>query len=553
MDLGSPASELHRPEESILPMMPPRLPRELATESLTQSTATEAGASYSTPSLAPDSNRSLRGESAGPPVAQSQCSESTVFPWSSEFSWNNSILCFGDYPLEIIRTPEDHYSKVDPGSESALSQPHEPASKVLAQHVPDDDFIRYGLTGMGAYAEHSSLTELPDDLEAAFTICSTSSGTPSVSGTTDSDTAMECFENDPLIVMQKCVDWTVELLVDNFFRSYAPRSSKRRATGTSQTSILTPPCNRTGERPGPSRGGKARPNPRKRKAFGGDEGSEDEGSQRSRRTPTGIELAEDSLGWACPFVKWKPKEYDCLVAPKEIRKLKGHIKNIHWIEHCDNCFVARPPAPHDKKLCVPSRPGPGFITEEMKVKIEQRESCLDSHEGQWNRIYRVLFPGAKLPKTPYLDKETKDYVMTAKEYRDSPDCEDIIEEELDHLNLRGKTRERFRNRMRESLVPKVVQRLKLTHEISAEMAQGGPQAVDPTLFDHIEGSSPRETNAALEGSLGNLKPEGVDGGSGNDLQFHGQDMNEAQVEMMPWMDNWLDWNALVSYPDELQS
>ncbi|CAG7556003.1 unnamed protein product [Fusarium equiseti] len=479
------------------------------------------------------SNCTMQGTST--PMAK------TVFPWLSEFSWRESGLCFGDEPMKIIKTPEDHYSKIDSGSESVL-------------------------VGMGSYFEHSSLTELSGSLEAGSTMCSISSGTPSVSGITDSDTAMESFQNDPLIVMQQCVDWTIELLVDNFFRSYAPRSSKGRATGTSPTSIQTAPCNRACERPGPSRGGKARPNTRKRKALGGDEGSEDEGSQRSKRTPTGIELAEDSLGWACPFVKWKPKRYNCLVAPKEIRKLKGHIKNIHWIEHCDNCFVTNPPAPHDKKLCVPSRPRPGFITEEMKVKIEQRESCLQSHEEQWNRIYRVLFPGAKLPKTPYLDKETKDHVMTAKEYRDSPDCKDIIEEELNQLNLRGKTRERFRNWMRESLVPKLVQRLKLTHELSAEMAQGDPQAVDPTLFDHIGGSSPREMNTALDSS-GQTSPPSQGETITYDLfpglepaqdpmfrsQLSTEDMNEAQVDMMPWMDNWSDWNALVSYPDELQS
>ncbi|KAJ4133435.1 hypothetical protein NW768_005020 [Fusarium equiseti] len=501
MDLGSPTPELYRPEESILPMMPPRLPRVTGTESLTQSTITESGPSYSTPpgSHAPASVRSLREESAGTPVTQ--CSGITVFPWSNEFSWNDkSGLCFGGDPLEISRTSEDHYSKVDPGSESAYSQPHEPAMKVFAHHVPDDDFIRYGLAGMGAYAEHSSPTELPEDLEAAFEICSISSGTTSVSGTTDSDTPMESFHNDPIIIMQQRVDCTVELLVDNFFRSYAPRSSKGRATGKARKGIQTTPDNSPSERPGPSREGKARPNPRKRKALVGDEGSEDEDSQRTSRIPAGIELAEDSLGWACPFVKWKPGMYDCSVAPKEIRKLKGHIKNIHWDEYCDNCFVKNPPARHDEQLCVPSQPGPGFITREMKDKIFQRESCLVPHKEQWNRIYGVLFPGEEVCKTPYLDKETMDQVMTAKEYRDSLDCEDIIEEELAECNLRENTRKRVIKRIRKSLIPKLVQRIKLglERETLAQLAQDDLQTAGPPQDDLLEGSSSGETPAALD-------------------------------------------------------
>ncbi|RBR22081.1 uncharacterized protein FIESC28_04586 [Fusarium coffeatum] len=499
MDLGSPASGIHRPEQSILPMMPPSLPRALATESLAQSTITESGASYSTPSgnlatvpIPPVLENSLIQDLIGSAIAPSwdplppwprelagpanaDSIGSTVFPWSSEFSWKKSGLCFGDEPMKISRTPEDHYSKIDSGSESVL-------------------------VGMGSYFEHSSPAESPGNLEAGSTICSTSSGTPSVSGITDSDTAMESFDNDPLIVMQQCVDWAVELLVDNFFRSYAPRSSKGRATGTSQTSIQAASDNRTVERPGPSREAKARYNPRKRKALGGDEGSEDEDPQRIRRTPTGSELAEDSLGWACPFVKWKPERYPCLVAPKEIRKLKGHIKNIHWNEHCDNCFITNPPAEHDSKVCIPSRPQPGFITEEMKAKIDQRESRLEPHKEQWYRIYRVLFPGEEeLFETPYLDKQTKDYVLTAKEYRDSPDCDDIIEEASDELKLRGKTRERFRNSMRKSVVPKVVERMKLIDERKrlAESAQHDLQKADPTQYDLVDGSSSVETTAAL--------------------------------------------------------
>jgi hypothetical protein len=94
---------------------------------------------------------------------------------------------------------------------------------------------------------------------------------------------MESFENDPLIVMQKCVVSVIELLVDDFFRSYAPQNSKGRATGTSQKSIQITSDNRTGESSRLTREGKNRPNPRKRKAIGGDEGSEDEDFQDKKK------------------------------------------------------------------------------------------------------------------------------------------------------------------------------------------------------------------------------------------------------------------------------
>lgn len=501
MDLGSSASGLHRPEQSILPMMPPSLPRALATESLTQSTTTEAGASYSTPSLAPASVRSLRGESDGPPVTQ--CSESTVFAWSNEFSWNDSGLCFGGDPLKISRTPEDHSSKVDLGSESAFSQSHEPATKVLAHRVPDDDFIRYGLAGMGAYAEHSSPTELPDDLESAFTICSIPSATPSISEATDSDLATDPFQKDPEITMHECVDWVIKLLVDVFFRSYAPQSSKGRATGKSQKGIQNASDNRAGEISGLSKEGKARANPRKRKALGDDEGSEDEGFQGRKRKPIGIELAEDSLRWACPFVKLDPKRYKCLVAPKEIRKLKAHIKNMHYGKQCERCFTVNPTAIHGKEYCTPSSQSPplGFITGGMKDELSQRVSRRDTHEKQWYRIWDVLFPGVKHCETPYLDKETVNSLRTAKEFSASPECEEVIQRHLTKWKFQGKFRKQVQDMIHKVLLLELVHLMQLflsRDGNSAELVQGVPKETEPPRCDLIEGSGSEETTPALD-------------------------------------------------------
>ncbi|KAF5236873.1 hypothetical protein FAUST_6288 [Fusarium austroamericanum] len=307
--LASQYSDHHRPEESVIPFIPLRLPEALDIGAMTSSAMSQSGPSLSVPTESiPDTSHPPRSltedilgisqplllptedilsENRSLPLPASQVlndiksllaelndslviRDRDLFPFSRscEFSWRDSGLLFGGEPFEVTRTPNDAFSVVNAGSSYASSQS-----------------------------------------------CSSSISTPSSSDTMDSDTTAEPSEPSRLIAMYSYADWVVELLIDDLYRSCAPQASNRRTTGASKKVSEGASNNPEGQKKGFNR--KARS--RKRKALGGDGESEDEDPQDKKRKSS--DIGKDEKRWACPFVKWDPEEYRCNISPTQIRGL----------------------------------------------------------------------------------------------------------------------------------------------------------------------------------------------------------------------------------------
>lgn len=606
--MSSQASEQERSEDIILPLMPLRMPQTFATESLTVPTVSQSGSSFSTAteSLAPAIQSVLDK------LSQMKKERAALFPWSFEFSWQDRGLCFGDEPLERTKTPGDHYSRANPGSERTLPPAHELTMELTAHDVPYDDFVPPSMAGVGGFLEHSSLAGYLEDLEVAS----------SLSGIMDSDAATEPFNEG--LWMHRFTDWAIEQLVDDFFRSHAPRSSKGKATGTPQQNIQVATDHRTNGSQGNGRQGNARPNGRKRKALEGDEGSEDEDHEDKKRKPSGTEVVEDSQRWACPFVKWNPDRFKCGVGPKTITELKGHIERIHWIVHCGDCWMRYPKGQDNLKHgCCPTETRsnvlPGFITHEMRNEIRQRETSRSSHEKQWHRIYSVLFPNEHCDN-PYLDKANDKSFRTVENWVSQSANQKRIEELLSQSELRGKYRKEARHVIYDGIFPILIQDCDRRDEECTELTQDASRdespETEPQSGGPIEGSGSEETTAVLdsvpqpfqlshsetaslepaqkskldsqafaeelpansntlgyslsltepEDPLGSFKPEYSqfypsetpsmlsDVNLDSDFQFSGLDPNETQLGTMMEMNdyNWSDLSAMMSFPDELQ-
>ncbi|RFN48272.1 hypothetical protein FIE12Z_7439 [Fusarium flagelliforme] len=608
MAMSSQTSEQERSEDIILPLMPLRMPRVLATESVTVPTASQSGPSFSTTteSLAPATQSVLEK------LSELKKQRVALFPWSFEFSWQDCGLCFGDELLEHTKTPGDHYSRANPGSERTLLQAHDLTTEFTAHDVLDDDFVPPSMAGVGGFLEHSSLTGYLEDLEVAS----------SLSSILDSDVATEAFEKD--LLMKRFTDWAIEQLVDDFFRSHAPRSSKGRATGTSQQNIQVASDNRANGSQGIGRQGNARPNGGKRKALGGDEGSEDENYEDKKRKRSGTEVVEDTQRWACPFVKWNPDIFKCGVGPKTITELKGHIERIHWVAHCRKCWMGYPKGQDDLDHgCFPTETRsnvlPGFITHEMRNEIRQRETSRLSHEQQWHRIYSVLFPNERCDN-PYLDKANDKSFWTVENWVSQSTNQKRIEELLSQSELRGKYRKEARHVIYDGIFPMLIQDCDRRDEECTELTQDASRdespEVEPPAGGLIEGSGSEEPTTALdsmpqpfqlchgetdalepaqqsmldlqtfaeelpadsntlgyslnltepEDPLGSFKPEysqfylsetpsmPSDVNLDSDFQFSGLNPNETQSGTMMEMNdfNWPDLSAMMSFPDELQ-
>lgn len=470
--LASQYSDHHRPEESVIPSIPLRLPEALDMGPMTSSAMSQSGPSLSVPtesipgtshpprSLTEDilgisqplllpiedilsANRSL-------PLPASQAlndiksllaelndrlviRDRGVFPFSRscEFSWRDSGLPFGGEPFEVTRTPNDAFSVVNAGSSYASSQS-----------------------------------------------CSSSD-------TMDSDTTAEPSDPKRLIAMYSYADWVVELLIDDLYRSCAPQASNRRTTGALKKVSEGASNNPEGQKKGFN--GKARS--RKRKALGGDGESEDEDPQDKKRKSS--DIGKDEKRWACPFVKWDPEEYRCNISPTQIRGVRNHIKKVHWQEHCDRCWSYYSTSEEEEahQACQrrpPSNRPPGLITKETLEILSQRASSSLTHEEQWFGLYRVLFPGEQLGFSPYVNKATCDFMDRAEVRFRSPRSREILEEVGSKFGFKGAEDKQFVDIICDEYLRRMFQEHELNNERLCKAISHDQQVVDNDQLSQID-------------------------------------------------------------------
>ncbi|UZP36279.1 hypothetical protein NXS19_004095 [Fusarium pseudograminearum] len=350
-------SDHHRPEESVLPSIPLRLPEALDAGPMTLSTMSQSGPSLSIPTesisgtshppcsptedildtnqplLLPTEDILRANRSLPLPASQAlihiksllaelnerlaiRDRDFSPFSQSCQFSWRDSSLFFGGEPFEVNRTPDDALSMVNAGSQYTSSQS-----------------------------------------------CSSSISTRSSLDTMGSDAIAEPSDPNRVIAMHSYADWVVELLIDDLYRSCAPQASNRRTTGASNKVTEGASNNGEGEKRGLNKKASEKKSG-KRRALGGDGESEDEGSQDKKRKIS--DTGKDKKRWACPFVKWKPKKYTCNISPTQIRGIRDHIKKVHWKEHCDRCWSYYSTSEEEvaHQICQnlsPSDPPPGLL------------------------------------------------------------------------------------------------------------------------------------------------------------------------------------------------
>lgn len=450
LSLGSQDSEYSQLEESVLPLMPPRLVEVSGTGPMTLSSISQSGSSLPEPTESiPTANTGdpsiLRDTDASPavlPAAEDRGPH--LFPWSYEFSWKDSQLCFGNDPLEAVGTLDDRLSKVSPGSELALSDSHESPPGLTTHVVLPDEFLALHVAGIGGFMEDLSSirsSSLLDDINAAG-VC------------------------DPVaeITAYKLADWIVELLLDDFLRSHPSWQSEGRAAGAPQENTDNASDDQTGEGHRPNREARDISQSLKRKTPGGDGGSEDEdeGFLDRRRKPSSTGKAKESRRWACPFAKWKPEEYKCKVSPKKIKDLKPHIKRMHWREHCDKCWMIYPEDEGKiNHFCRQSnsltKAPPGLMTRKMRDEISKHESSRMSHEEQWRRIYGVLFPGEQCCYNPYVDEATDRDLGKMERYLRSKRVKRIVNEEVSSWEFEQKVQKKITERVRDGLFARISQ------------------------------------------------------------------------------------------------
>ncbi|PNP80642.1 hypothetical protein FNYG_06241 [Fusarium nygamai] len=468
-------------EPSFLPL---RSIQAVPTEAISSSEPSHSGPSYTVPTQSVSHASNPRLEE----VIQRLIDNGRPLSWLPEFSWQDTHLplddqsarlCFDGQPLELPATRVGQYSRGGPVSEHEFSISQRSFPRIAVPNVEHDEFQISDITGVGGFVgsdEHQD--ERNFDVSSDITLAASSSS----SDTSHSGAAFRgefIDASQPVqdeIAIQEIIKNIVERLADHYHRSYAPQrralAAKRKQVDRNSSSS-TKTTRATVERKGAkTAGGRGQ-------TIDGDEGSEDEESSGNGRNPSATDASsENSLLWACPFMKWNPIKYrgSCVKKLRDIYRLKKHIQEKHFSHHCRVCFKEFRPeelALHEK-VCeslfpLPTRPPPpvGLITRDMATAINERSNTRLTSREQWERLFKIIFPHEPIPLSPYLDDEWK--VAHCCEYFRQRDVR-LQAREMIHESGLGHLRKTLPKPVFEQLVDYLWDNLDIEHEIRPHVA-----------------------------------------------------------------------------------
>ncbi|KAF5662219.1 hypothetical protein FHETE_8109 [Fusarium heterosporum] len=417
-DLESELPERHHVNENSPYTLPFRLSGPPSAQTLTESEPSLSGPSYSVPTTSLPCESVAYHEMSPPPL-----------PRRFEFSWENSGLCFAGDPLHIVKVLKNPYSEANPATELAFLTSRELffGPQVLLSGTSDHDSLVAGIGGFYGSEDSWSTVTLPQDLELAY-MRAPASSTSSKPDTIMKDNLTE-QTLDPMvhIAIRKKIEWVAHELVDDFLRSYAPQEKRKRTATTEENYTDNSPTTKSGANQKSGEGSQVRHETHKRKKIGNNEGSEDEEPGPSSKTKS-----EDSLYFACPFIKWRPLRYkNCTRRYKLVNKVRAHVRKDHMQTYCPTCskiFADKFIPIHTCEKNLP--PHDHIITKEMHLQLEKPKSKNLTQEEEWHRVYNILFPNEPPCLNPYVDEETARKQGIVEQYFYQPKAQAIIHREF---------------------------------------------------------------------------------------------------------------------------
>ncbi|KAF4982106.1 hypothetical protein FZEAL_2212 [Fusarium zealandicum] len=248
------------------------------------------------------------------------------------------------------------------------------------------------------------------------------------------------------IGQEKHLEWIVELLLDDYVRSYAPAQPQRRNNTAQSQNVNCESRNSGRVEKSSSRSTKPKKGPKRRRAMGGPGESEDEDSNKQGQDTLGTTNLHDSCLWACPFLKRRPQIWGrtCKKKLKQISYVKDHIEKVHYLRYCPRCFSTFAKDGSTSHLCRYKSTAPvELITTEKLMQDKERADSTKTHEEQWQHIYMVLFPNEPVCPDPYLDNITTEGMSRVEKYFRSPRAQKLLKDELkDCPEFQGEMKQR---------------------------------------------------------------------------------------------------------------
>ncbi|KAK5995284.1 hypothetical protein PT974_03685 [Cladobotryum mycophilum] len=144
-------------------------------------------------------------------------------------------------------------------------------------------------------------------------------------------------------------------------------------------------------------------------ATGSNEGEDD----------SGVELVVDDSReyFKCPYAAQNPLllEKSCWAKLSSIAYLKAHLRTFHTPPTCDERRKkSNPERSEPKATRVHNRSANNTSSAVLSIEqhddIIEREDRRAGHEGQWKRIYGIIFPDDSAVPSPYLNLDAMDWM-----------------------------------------------------------------------------------------------------------------------------------------------
>ncbi|CVK90250.1 hypothetical protein FPRO06_05231 [Fusarium proliferatum] len=512
-------TEDHVTQAVVLPLLPFRSPQPEPSEVMSSSEPSESGPSFAVPtgSVSHASNLHLEEDIQiliDHPKVKRSLSRIPEFSWQDPHLWfdgQHARLCFDGQPLELSATRDDQFSRGGRVSEQdfSISQRSFPSIRVSNRGHVEFQISDVACVGgfVGSDEHHGK-----DFAQALDIIPSTSS---SSDDTWDSEAAFRgefIDTSQPAqdeIAIQESLKNIVETLADDYYRSYAPQrrtlAAKSKQVDRSSSSSAKK-TRTTVERKGVKSTGC------RGQTIDGDEGSEDEESSgNGQNSSTANASSENSLLWACPFMKWNPIKYrgSCVKKLRDIYRLKRHIQEKHFSHYCCVCFKEFRPEEltQHEKVCkrlfgCPTRPPPvGLITRDMATAINERSNTRLTSREQWERLFKIIFPHEQIPSSPYLDDDYERELAHCHNYFRQSYVQDMVHQMIHESGL-GHLWPIMTRCAREQLLSEILGDYPIKHEIIAHVASEEETVDQAQPVSTLEDYIPKESQTPASRGFG---------------------------------------------------
>ncbi|KAG5797861.1 hypothetical protein H9Q69_003089 [Fusarium xylarioides] len=532
IDLTWETNEDHVPQAGVLPLLPSIWPKSELTEVMSSSKPSHSGPSFTIPTHSVSHASNSRQDE--PLLASTDKPRSIQsLSWIPEFSWQDTHLrfhdqdarlCFDGQPLELPATCDGQFSRGVPDSEQEFSISQRSFPRIGVPNGEHDEFQISDITGVGGFVssdEHQDERNFDQNSDITPAVSSSSSDTSHSEAAFRGEFIDASQPVQDEIAIQEIIKNIVERLADHYHRSYAPQrrvlAAKRKQVDRSSSSSAKKTQATVGRKGAKSTG-------RRGQTIDGDEGSEDEESSGNGRNPSASDTSsENSLLWACPFMKWNPIKYrgSCVKKLRDIYRLKKHLQEKHFSHYCRVCFKEFRPeelARHEK-VCeslfpLPTRPPPpvGLITRDMATAINERSNTRFTSREKWERLFKIIFPHEPIPLSPYLDDEWK--VAHCYEYFRQRDVQLQAREMIRESGL-GHLRKTIPRSVFEQLVDNLWDYLDIEHEIRPHVASGEETVDQAQTISTMEDTIPEDSQTPA------LRDFGYDQDGLSAIQFSG--------------------------------